>query len=180
MADTSLPPWSASAAAEAFAASNLFAFLLWDRALHPAEALVAGEQGWAPEAWYEALAKAVAAHPAAAAQRIAAFAGRASGSWLDLLGLLLFADLRPDDRIWCEGPLPPWHGLALSLAAGPAAGRSSASLLIAPHLPGESWPALRRIILTGQRPAGPLPRSITVTRALDWPQPPGMRESSAD
>ncbi|HTI02867.1 MAG TPA: hypothetical protein VL752_18110 [Acidisoma sp.] len=98
---------------------------------------------------------------------IPAFAGRSDAPATLLAGLLLAADLRPDDRIWLEGGAPDWLNLALGFTAGLAPGAEAASVWIGATVPDPLPSGIRRIILTEGRgqaaPAGP-----TLTCAADW------------
>ncbi len=87
-----------------------------------------------------------------------------------LAGLLLAADLRPDDRLWVAGGAPAWLPQALSLTAGRAPAPDRATVLVTHSLPKLLPPAIRRIILTGG-PGGqgtPPPPGVTVTQDADW------------
>lgn len=100
---------------------------------------------------------------------IRAFAGRPDIPPRLLAGLLLGADLRPDDRLWSEGRAPDWLPQALSLTAGPAASLDAATVLVAAGMPEILPPAIRRVILTGAPGGqGMAPPDITVVQAADW------------
>lgn len=166
MADTALPAFPPAESAELWATSNLAAFQIWDRTLYPATPLLGMKEAHDRVSGLSALGRAFARRPAEAAARVCAFAGRADVSAEIFAGLLLEADLRPDDLIWLEGAAPSWWDLALSLSEGQAPARQAAAVLVAPILPNPLWPALRRVILTGES-AGE-GGALIVTRAADW------------
>lgn len=166
MADSALPSFPPAESAELWATSNLAAFQLWDRALHPAAPLLGMNQAQERASALSALGRAFARWPARAAARVCAFAGRSDASAHLLAGLLLVADLRPDDLIWLEGATPCWLDLALELSAGRAPKREEAAVLVAPAMPGAPWRDLRRVILTGEN-AGEW-GTLTITRPADW------------
>lgn len=109
-----------------------------------------------------------AAHDSARAL-VQAFAGRSDIPPRLLAGLLLAADLRPDDRLWMEGGAPAWLSQALSLTAGRAPALDTATVLIAESLSDILPATIRRVILTGGRGGqGAAPPGVTVTQAADW------------
>jgi hypothetical protein len=118
----------------------------------------------------------VEADPPAAASLILHFAGPDFSSARLAAGLLLQADLRPDDRVLVRGQEPIWLPQALEATLGRAETDSAATVLIADHRPDALPQSLRRVILIGGLVIS-LPPEITVTRPEDWTYP---RESSAD
>ena len=91
-----------------------------------------------------------------------------------LAGLLLGADLRPDDRLWVDGAapagaMPTWLAAALSLTAGRAAAPEEASVWVGGALPDALPAGIRRVILTGEAPV-PVrpPPGVTLWRAAGW------------
>ena len=146
--------------------TNLAAFRHWLQAVHG----IVFDAGNAPlRAWAEA-------DPQTAATLILHFAGPGFASARLAAGLLLQADLRPDDRILLLGPEPDWLPQALEATQGRAETVSAATVLIADCPPDVPPPNLRRVILTGGT-AATFPPEITVSRPEDWTYP---RESSAD
>ncbi|MCB8881664.1 hypothetical protein ACELLULO517_15555 [Acidisoma cellulosilytica] len=102
-------------------------------------------------------------------QLIQGFAGRADIPAHLLAGLLLAADLRPDDRLWVEGASPVWLPQALSLIAGRAASYEAAHVLVTDAWPAILLPTVRRIILTGDGAGqGEAPPGVTVSLSKDW------------
>ena len=91
-------------------------------------------------------------------------------------GLLLEADLRPDDRILVLGPSPDWLPLALQATQGLAESAQDATVLVTDHLPETLPPKLCRLILIGGADAM-VSAEITLSRPEDWTYP---SESSAD
>ncbi len=154
--------------AEREATTNRAAFRHWLRAVH-------GRMLDPPEA---ALRRWAEAEPAAAAALILAFAGPGFASARLAAGLLLLADLRPDDRILVLGPKPGWLAEALEVTEGRAARAGEATVLVTDRRPDTLPPLLRRaILLNGVTLA--LPPEITVSRPEDWTYP-STSESSAD
>jgi hypothetical protein len=164
----------AEAAAEPQATTNRAAFLHWLRAVHGLALAPRDSQG-------EALRRWAAAEPRAAAARIRQFAGDGFPSARLAAGLLLEADLRPDDRVHLIGPPPDWLPVALLATQGRAPTAAAASLLICDALPPALPLAIRRVIVTGAArtlPGAPArPSDVTVSHAADWTYP---SESSAD
>jgi hypothetical protein len=115
------------------------------------------------------------ADPPTAARLIRHFAGPGFDSARLAAGLLLLADLRPDDRILVRGEEPAWLPQALQASRGRAE-VDSATVLITDHPPETLPPHLRRLILLGGA-AVTLPPEITLSRPEDWTYP---SESSAD
>jgi hypothetical protein len=111
-----------------------------------------------------------------AAALILHFAGPGFASARLAAGLLLEADLRPDDRILVAGQAPNWLPQALQATRGRAETPSAATVLVADHPPATLPPKLRRLILIGGV-ALAVPPDITVSRPEDWTYP---SESSAD
>jgi hypothetical protein len=110
------------------------------------------------------------------------FAGRDFTSARLAAGLLLQAELRPDDRILVLGQDPAWLTQALAATRGRAETASAATVLIADRTPDSLPPTIRRVILIGgwAMPAAP---EITVSRPEDWTYPSestAALESSAD
>ena len=100
---------------------------------------------------------------------VQAFAGRDDIPPRVLAGLLLAADLRPDDRLWSEGQAPVWLPRALSLTAGRADALDTATVLVAESLPDILPATIRRVILTGGLSGqGAAPPGVTVTQSADW------------
>jgi hypothetical protein len=151
--------------AECSATSNRAAFLHWLRAVHG----IQPDRGGALRAWAEA-------NPATASTLILQFAGPGFSSARLAAGLLLQADLRPDDRILVLGAAPVWLPEALDATQGHANTLDAATVLIADRLPDILPPSLRRLILVGGAAAN-VPPEITVSRPEDWTYP---SESSAD
>jgi len=151
--------------AEQAATTNRAAFLHWLRAVH---GLVLGPDEAALRAWAEA--------DPAAPGLILHFAGPGFGSARLAAGLLLQADLRPDDRILVRGPEPGWLPQALRASKGRADTPATATVLITDLRPRTLPRTLRRVILLGGV-AMTLPPEITVSRPEDWTYP---SESSAD
>ena len=117
---------------ERIASTNAWAFMHWMRATQ-----VTDVTSWA------ALQQYSANRPDAFSAALAAFAGArisAEMSAGDLAGLLLHADLRPDDRVVAAGiawPWPAWrYATAVRLETAPdpitAAAEERASVLVAP------------------------------------------------
>ena len=152
--------------AERVATSNRAAFLQWVGAVH---GLRLGPEDGALRAWAEA-------HPETAVALILQFAGPGFPSARLAAGLLLQADLRPDDRVLVLGEEPSWLAQALDATQGLARTPAEATVLITDHRPGALPPRLRRLILMGGVMMT-VPPEITVTRPDDWTYP---RESSAD
>ena len=148
------------------ATSNRAAFLHWLRAVH---GIALGPAASAIRAW-------ATADPAAAAALIQHFSGAAVSSARLAAGLLLEADLRPDDRILVRGQEPDWLLQALDATRGRAETDEAATVLIADHVPETLPPNLRRLILIGGGLATISPE-ITISRPEDWTYP---SESSAD
>jgi len=98
---------------------------------------------------------------------VPAFAAPSDRPPLLLAGLLLAADLRPDDRLWVVGPAPAWLDVALGFSAGRATEAAGASVWIGPALPAPRPAAIRRIILTEGRGQA-APAGLTLTSASDW------------
>jgi hypothetical protein len=172
MAETLSPyPHRDPSPAERAATTNRAAFLHWLRAVHgimvdPADAAL--------HAWAEA-------DPRASAL-ILHFAGPDFVSARLAAGLLLQADLRPDDRILVLGREPDWLPQALAATQGRIDRASAATVLITDHQPNSLPPDLRRVILIGGA-ATSLPPEITVSRPEDWTYPresSAARESNAD
>jgi hypothetical protein len=115
------------------------------------------------------------ADPPTAATLILHFAGPGFDSARMAAGLLLQADLRPDDRILVLGHEPAWLPQAINATQG-RTDTKSATVLIADQPPEILPPNLRRMILIGGA-AMTLPPGITLSRPEDWTYP---RESSAD
>jgi hypothetical protein len=155
------PPGTvALAPAEREATTNRAAFRHWLRAVHCC-ALDPGEA--ALRRWAEA-------EPVAATALILAFAGPGFASARLAAGLLLVADLRPDDRILVLGPEPGWLEQALEATGGRAAMVGQATVLVTDDVPESLPPGLRRaILLDGVTLA--LPPDITVSRPEDWTYP---------
>jgi hypothetical protein len=122
------------------------------------------------------------ADPHAAAMLIRDFAGPGFVSARLAAGLLLQAELRPDDRILVLGRNPAWLGQALAVTRGRAETTSAATVLIADRPPDALPPTIRRVILIGGWAMSAAPE-ITVSRPEDWTYPresSAARESSAD
>jgi hypothetical protein len=160
-----------ASAAESQATRNLAAFLHWLRAAHglrlehrdpPEETL----RGW------------VDGDPSGAAPLILTFAGEGFASARLAAGLLLRADLRPDDQIMTmvAGPAPDWLPQALQATRGRAPSEAQATVLVTDAMPHRLPPGIRRVILVGPADAPPQP-GVTLSRSADWTYP---RESSAD
>ena len=152
--------------AERAATSNRAAFLHWASAVH---GLRLGPEDGALRAWAQA-------DPATAATLIRLFAGGGFSSARLAAGLLLEADLRPDDRILVLGEEPEWLAQALCATQGRAGTAAEASVLVTDRRPDALPPRLRRLILIGGVTMT-VPPDIVVTRPEDWTYP---RESSAD
>ena len=155
-----------TSAAEQEATTNRAAFLRWLRAVHgialaPADAAI---RAWATD------------DPQTATALILGFAGADFASARLAAGLLLQADLRPDDRLLVLGAAPDWLPQALAVTRGRATTPAEATVLIAGHWPETMPPKLRRVILLGGAPVDS-PSDITVSRPEDWTYP---SESSAD
>ncbi|HEX3984504.1 MAG TPA: hypothetical protein VHX12_12480 [Acidisoma sp.] len=152
MAGSLFPALSAEFQTESKACSNRAAFLLWARALgHPVAPCRPrdGDSG--------------------AGGLIHAFVGGRNDIPARLLaGLLLVADLRPDDRLWLEGEAPAWLDAALSMTAGLALALDQASVLVAPVVSKRLPASVRRVILTGDMGGESAVPGITVSRAADW------------
>ena len=161
-----LHPHPDTAEAERQATSNRAAFLHWLRAVH---GILLGPEGGAIRAWAEA-------DPPAATALILQFAGPGFRSARLAAGLLLEADLRPDDLILVRGPEPFWLAQAISATRGLAPTDPAATVLIADHRPDALPPNLRRLILLGGVEVT-APPTVTVSRPEDWTYP---SESSAD
>jgi hypothetical protein len=158
-------------AAEHAATTNLAAFLHWLRAVH---GLCLAPRDSPPDtlrAWAET-------SPETASAIILRFAGPGFASARLAAGLLLQADLRPDDRIlvMIEGAEPDWLPEALQATQGRAMTAAEATVLIAEEMPEQLPQGVRRVILTGGG-AAPAAADITVSRSADWTYP---RESKAD
>jgi hypothetical protein len=162
-------------AAERQATSNLAAFLHWLRAVHglrldhcdsPVETL---------QAWVDG-------NPSGAASLILTFAGDGFASARLAAGLLLRADLRPDDRILTAiaGPAPDWLPQALQATRGRAATAAQATVLVTDTMPHSLPPGIKRVILVGAQDVvdahATAPPGVTLSRSADWTYP---RESSA-
>jgi hypothetical protein len=152
--------------AERAATGNRAAFLHWLSAVH---GLRLGPEDGALSAWAEA-------DPKTAATLIRSFAGPGFASARLAAGLLLEADLRPDDRILLLGEEPDWLAQALDATQGRAETAAEATVLITDRRPEALPPRLRRLILMGGMTLT-VPPEITVTRPEDWTYP---SESSAD
>ncbi|MBW4024407.1 MAG: hypothetical protein HIU92_14995 [Proteobacteria bacterium] len=163
------PGLFADAAAERQATSNSAAFLHWLRAVHGLRLTRPDEPLAAIRRWAEG-------DPATAARLILRFAGPGFPSARVAAGLLLEADLRPDDRLLVQGPAPVWLPHALSATRGRASNEAEATVLVAGDLPATLPLNLRRVILTGTR-SRDTPVGVTVTCCAGWTYP---RESSAD
>jgi hypothetical protein len=144
---------------ESEACSNFAAFRLW-AAAH-GQTIPLGD-GWGSES---------------VLGLIPAFVGERDRPPRLLAGLLLSADLRPDDRLWVVGPAPAWLDVALGFTAGRAMAPEAASVWIGPVLPDPIPAAIGRIILTeehGPQGRGPqgrgqaAPAGVTLTFAGDW------------
>jgi hypothetical protein len=151
--------------AERAATTNRAAFRHWLRAVH-GRAL--GPDDAALRAWAET--------DPAAPGLILHFAGPDFTSARLAAGLLLQADLRPDDRILLRGLEPGWLPQALQATKGRAETPGAATVLITEHPPETLPPRLRRLILIGGL-AMTVPPGITVSRPEDWTYP---SESKAD
>jgi hypothetical protein len=162
-------PWRKDAKAGAWletegqATGNGAAFAHWLRAVHGVR--IAGEV--ALRAW-------AAAAPDACEAALLAFAGPDFTSARLAAGLLLEADLRPDDRLFAT-TRPPWLDQALRVS-GPAASFAEATVLVADLCPAEPPKGLRVVILTGDT-AARAPPGLRVTRPGVWDYP---SESIAD
>ncbi|GAB0116006.1 hypothetical protein [Acidisoma sp. 7E03] len=155
MADTPLPSPSERSLTESEACSNAAAFALWAAARGET---IATCDGAGRESMRHLLSTCLEGQP----------------DWL-WAALLLDADLRPDDRLWVEGPPPAWLQLACSLTAGLASCAEAATVWIGPHLPAVRPPGLSRvIILDGDVP---VVSGLHLVSVRDWDQ---ARESSAD
>jgi len=95
-----------------------------------------------------------------------AFAGPGFASPEITAGLLLEADLRPDDGIFVEGDPPGWLDQAF-LISRPAKTRAEASVLVTAEPIGPFPANLRLLIQTAGAPV-PLPPPIRLTRPDDW------------
>jgi hypothetical protein len=155
--------------AERQATANTAAFLNWLRAVHGQVPVPCGPPGQALRRW-------AATDPAGAARLIRLFAGDGFVSARLAAGLLLEADLRPDDRILVLGPDPDWLPLALLVTQGLAPNAEAATVLICAEPPATLPRGIRRMILTGGLTPVPLTQA-TVSRSADWTYP---SESSAD
>lgn len=166
---------SADLLAERQASTNLAAFFHWLRAVHGlrleprdsrAEAFrsraLASLRSWAE------------AEPGTAAVMIRRFAGKNFGAANLAAGVLLQADLRPDDRILvlAEGEGPDWLPQVLVATQGRAVTPGEATVVICDRLPEILPPRTRRLILIG-KPAMEtvLSDDITVSHAADWTWP---------
>ena len=147
------------------ATTNRAAFRHWLRAVHGVD-LDAG--GATLRSWAEA-------EPAKASVLILQFAGAGFSSAKLAAGLLLEADLRPDDRIHVLGAEPDWLAQALQATRGRADARSAATALIADRPLSILPPNLRRLILIGGAVVAVRPE-ITLSRPESWTYP---SESSA-
>ncbi|MCB8876592.1 hypothetical protein [Acidisoma silvae] len=152
MADTLSSPVSRQALTESEACSNGFAYRLWLRArglTNPS--CEANERD-------------------SALSLIQDFAGRPDIAPALLAGLLLAADLRPDDRIWVAGVPPAWLPPALSLTAGLAESLAKASVLVTGAMPDSLLPGIRRVILTGDDAGqgNETPFRVTVSLVRCW------------
>ncbi len=156
--------------AERQATSNLTAFLHWLRAAHDLRLEPRDSPEEALRAWADA-------QPSHAAALILQFAGDGFASARLAAGLLLRADLRPDDRVVTAitGPAPDWLPQALQATEGRAPSAAQASVLITDAMPELLPPGIRRVILLGAARAA-APAGVTLTRSDDWIYP---RESSA-
>jgi hypothetical protein len=160
-----------ASAADCQATSNLAAFLHWLRAVHG----LRHETRDSPEETLRAWAQ---ADPSRAASLILRFAGEGFGSARLAAGLLLQADLRPDDLLLTtiEGVAPDWLPQALRVTQGHAPSEAEATVLVADTMPHSLPPGIRRVILIGPAKAA-APPGVTLSRSDDWTYP---RESSAD
>lgn len=150
MAGSLSPRPSSQAELESQACSNRAAFDLWLEAQGLPSGSCAGEER---------------------DSQLLLFSGRADLAPALLAALLFEADLRPDDRLWLAGPAPPWLAAALSFSGGLTARPEEASLLVAPEMPAELPPAVRRVLLNG-------PGDVIVVL---WREAQSQgRESSAD
>lgn len=149
MADTPASPFSTEALMESAACTNFAAFRLW--------AAAQGHTIPACDAWDSDSVLGL----------MPGFAGRQDRPPRLLAGLLLAADLRPDDRIWLEGEAPAWLEVALGFTAGLATIAQAASVWIGPALPAPLPASLRRMILTQGSGQG-APAGLTLTLAGDW------------
>ena len=152
--------------AERIATTNRAAFRHWLRAVH----------GIALDPEEPSLRNWAEVDPPVAAALILHFAGPEFSSPRLAAGLLLEADLRPDDRILVLGPEPDWLPLALQTTQGLAKSALDATVLVAGHLPETLPPKLCRLILIGGADAM-VPAEITLSRPEQWTYP---SESSAD
>jgi hypothetical protein len=153
MAESLFAPLSAEAQIESKACSNRAAFRLW-----------AGAHGYRNDP-----CEPVGDESGGAALIHAFLGGRRDVPARLLAGLLLSADLRPDDRLWVEGELPSWLGLGLSFTAGFAVAPEQASVWVAAQLPSCLPHTIRRVILTSSRPGQEAPPpGITLSCAADW------------
>lgn len=151
MADTLPSQISEAALMESEACSNRAALQLWRRALGDTKAPCGTESDDSEIGL------------------IQRFAGRRDMPARLLAGLLLEADLRPDDRLWVLGARPVWLAQAVTVTAGLAATVEEASVLVTECLPLTLAPAVRRIILTGDRAGqGEAPPGVMVSLSRDW------------
>ena len=144
---------SANPLAERQATTNIAAFCHWLRAVDGLQFFGADSTGdlrcpqplAALRAWAEA-------DPPTAAELIRRFAGTKGESARIAGGLLLQADLRPDDIVLVaiRGRVPDWLPQALAVTQGRTTLSEAATVLIADHLPEILPPKIRRIILTEQ------------------------------
>lgn len=165
-----LPPANPEdALAERWATSNLYAFLFWLEAARGRRLLPGDSRGGDQRSVALAALRAWAgAEPQAAATAILAFAGDGFASARLAAGLLLQADLRPDDRVLVLGTEPDWLPQALGVTRGRSPTEAEATVLIGPTLPPVLPPGLRRVILTGGRPPAATPAALTVSTPSDW------------
>jgi hypothetical protein len=157
--------------AEHQATTNLAAFLHWLRAVNGLRLQPHDSPEQTLQAWAEA-------DPTRAASLILRFAGDGFASARLAAGLLLRADLRPDDHILTAitGASPGWLPQALQATRGRAATAAQATVLVTDAMPATLPPGIRRVILTGPAEAA-APPGVTLSRSADWIYP---RESSAD
>lgn len=149
MADTPASPHSRETLTESQACANFTAFRLWAAAQGQA---IPPCDGWDSDSVLRLMPR---------------FAGQGGQPPRLLAGLLLAADLRPDDRVWVAGEAPEWLDVALGFTAGLATGPEGASVWIGPAPPAPCPASLRRIILT-EGPALGAPAELPVTLANDW------------
>ena len=125
----------------------------------------------------EALRAWAEADPTQAAPLILRFAGDGFASARLAAGLLLQADLRPDDLILTAitGAAPDWLPQALQATQGRTPTEAQATVLVTDAMPQTLPPGIRRVILLGSAQAV-APPGVTLSRSADWTYP---RESSA-